>query len=135
MSLGKTSQFTRHTTTIKVNPSQTCDDTVSSIEINGPSNVDVVQKKKDILDEMQHHLKQMEQELAIVSEASVVTASQWQNGIQNTVNSGPYSNNTIRFESKNCPIVETDLFRRCESEEQLLDAPGYIGKILLMKDI
>ena len=28
---------------------------------------------------------------------------------------------------RNCSIVDTDLFKRCESEEQLLDAPGDIG--------
>ena len=70
MSLGKTSQFTRHTTTIEVNPLQSTYDPVSVVEVNGSSKIDVIQKKKDILNEMQHHLKQMEQELAIVSEES-----------------------------------------------------------------
>ena len=54
--------------------------------------------------------------------------TQFQNGLQSTITSGQYNNNNIRFSSKNCPVVDTDLFRRCESEEQLLDAPGDIGK-------
>ena len=70
MSLGKTSQFTRHTTTIEVNTLQSSYDPVNVVEVNGSSKIDVIQKKKDILNEMQHHLKQMEQELAIVSEES-----------------------------------------------------------------
>ena len=28
---------------------------------------------------------------------------------------------------QNCSIVDTELFKRCESEEQLLDASGDIG--------
>ena len=36
--------------------------------------------------------------------------------------------NTIHVtDQQNCSIVDTDLFKRCESEEQLLDAPGDIG--------
>ena len=39
--------------------------------------------------------------------------------------------NTIHVaDQRNCSIVDTDLFKRCESEEQLLDAPGDIGKII-----
>jgi hypothetical protein len=58
-----------------------------------------------------------------------------QNGLQSTNNSGQYNTNNIRFLSKNCPIVATDLFRRCESEEQLLDAPGDIGRKIDKQEI
>ena len=38
--------------------------------------------------------------------------------------------------SQNGSIVDIEMFRRCESEEQLLDAPGDIGKkrVLSMYD-
>ena len=70
MSLGKASQFTGHKTTIEVNPLQASYDPVSVVEVNGSSTIDVIQKKIDIINVMQQHLKQMEQELAIVSEES-----------------------------------------------------------------
>jgi len=39
--------------------------------------------------------------------------------------------NTIHVaDQRNCSIVDTDLFKRCESEEQLLDAPGDIDSDL-----
>ena len=34
---------------------------------------------------------------------------------------------------RNCSIVDTELFKRCESEEQLLDAPGDIGMSFMLK--
>ena len=71
MSSGKTSQFTRHTTTIEINTSpndiydsSNSEDRVVVSKRDSPNN------KKDILDGMQHHLKQMEQELEIVGEES-----------------------------------------------------------------
>jgi hypothetical protein len=71
LSSGKTSQFTRHTTTIEINTSpkdfydsSNSEDRVVVSKRDSPNN------KKDILDGMQHHLKQMEQELAIVGEES-----------------------------------------------------------------
>ena len=71
LSSGKTSQFTRHTTTIEINTSpkdfydsSNSEDRVVVSKRDSPNN------KKDILDGMQHQLKQMEQELAIVGEES-----------------------------------------------------------------
>ena len=71
MSSGKTSQFTRHTTTIEINTSpndiydsSNSEDRVVVSKRDSPNN------KKDILDGMQNHLKQMEQELEIVGEES-----------------------------------------------------------------
>jgi len=41
------------------------------------------------------------------------------------------NSNTIHVTGqRNCSIVDTDLFKRCESEEQLLDAPGDIDSDL-----
>ena len=69
LSSGKTSQLTRHTTTIEIKTSPTefydssnSEDRVVVSKRDSPNN------KKDILDGMQHQLKQMEQELAIVGE-------------------------------------------------------------------
>ena len=70
MSVGKTSQFTRYTTTIEVNPSHEPNPVGNWKNGKLEANVDVLHSKKDILDEMQHHLTQMEQELAIVGEES-----------------------------------------------------------------
>ena len=71
LSSGKTSQFTRHTTTIEINTSpkdfydsSNSEDRVVVSKRDSPNN------NKDILDGMQHQLKQMEQELAIVGEES-----------------------------------------------------------------
>ena len=71
LSLGKTRQFTQHTTTIEVNSPQNSHDAVK-VEVNKREAYNTVEmnKKRDILDEMQQHLKQMEQELAIVGEES-----------------------------------------------------------------
>jgi len=70
LSVGKTSQFTRYTTTIEVNPSQEPSDSENWEEGNLGPNANLLYNKKGILDEMQHHLTQMEQELAIVGEES-----------------------------------------------------------------
>ena len=74
MSQGKISQLPRHTTTIQVNNSTqnsfdglSLDAGQSVAQISG-LNEDTIQSK--MLNEMQHHLNQMEQELAIVSEES-----------------------------------------------------------------
>ena len=71
LSSGKTSQFTRHTTTIeiKTSPNDIYDSSNSEDRVV-VSKRDSPNNKKDILDGMQHHLKQMEQELAIVGEES-----------------------------------------------------------------
>ena len=74
MSQGKISQLPRHTTTIQVNNStQNSFDGLSlgagqSEAQISDLNEDTIQSK--MLNEMQHHLNQMEQELAIVSEES-----------------------------------------------------------------
>ena len=74
MSQGKISQLPRHTTTIQVNNStQNSFDGLSldagqSVAQMRDLNEDSIQSK--MLNEMQHHLNQMEQELAIVSEES-----------------------------------------------------------------
>ena len=74
MSQGKISQLPRHTTTIQVNNStQNSFDGLSldagqSVAQMRDLNEDTIQSK--MLNEMQHHLNQMEQELAIVSEES-----------------------------------------------------------------
>ena len=68
MSLGKISQLPRHTTTIQVNDAtQSSFDGQSEAQIRD-LNEGTIQSK--MLNEMQHHLNQMEQELAIVSEES-----------------------------------------------------------------
>ena len=74
MSTGKISQLARHRTTIQVNNSvekgiedQTYDEK-QSIDVSTDLNEGTIQSK--MLNEMQLHLNQMEQELAIVSEES-----------------------------------------------------------------
>ena len=74
MSTGKISQLARHRTTIQVNNSvekgiedQTYDEK-QSIDVPTDLNEGTIQSK--MLNEMQLHLNQMEQELAIVSEES-----------------------------------------------------------------
>ena len=74
MSTGKISQLARHRTTIQVNNSvengfdnQTYDEK-QSIDVPTDLNEGKIQSK--MLNEMQLHLNQMEQELAIVSEES-----------------------------------------------------------------
>ena len=74
MSTGKISQLARHRTTIQVNNSvengfdnQTYDEKQS---IDVPTNLNEKTSQSKMLNEMQLHLNQMEQELAIVSEES-----------------------------------------------------------------
>ena len=74
MSSGKTSQLPRHRTTIQVNDSlkngldnQNYDGNQST---NKSKVVDEETIQSKMLNEMQHHLNQMEQELAIVSDES-----------------------------------------------------------------
>lgn len=74
MSTGKISQLARHRTTIQVNNSvengfdnQTYDEKQS---IDVPTNLNEGTSQSKMLNEMQLHLNQMEQELAIVSEES-----------------------------------------------------------------
>ena len=74
MSVGKTSQLTRHTTTIQVNNSDS--ENVNGINFdkkhpnNVPTNANEELIHTKMLNEMQKHLNQMEEELAIVSEES-----------------------------------------------------------------
>ena len=71
LSSDKTSQLTRHTTTIEIKTSPTeFYDSSNSEDRVVVSKRDSPKNKKDILDGMQHQLKQMEQELAIVGEES-----------------------------------------------------------------
>ena len=71
LSSDKTSQLTRHTTTIEIKtyPTEFYDSSNSEDRVV-VSKRDSPKNKKDILDGMQHQLKQMEQELAIVGEES-----------------------------------------------------------------
>ena len=68
LSLGKISQLPRHTTTIQVNDATQSSFDGQSEAQNRDLNEGTIQSK--MLNEMQHHLNQMEQELAIVSEES-----------------------------------------------------------------
>ena len=74
MSVGKTSQLTRHTTTIQVNNSEPESFDGINFDKKHPTNLPTNPNEETIqtkmLNEMQKHLNQMEEELAIVSEES-----------------------------------------------------------------
>ena len=74
MSVGKTSQLTRHTTTIQVNNSESENFDGINFDKKHPTNMPTNPNEETIqtkmLNEMQKHLNQMEEELAIVSEES-----------------------------------------------------------------
>ena len=71
MSLGKPCQLTGHTNNIESVKAKELHETVETLERGQNVSHELEQRKRnDVLDKMQNHLKQMEQELAIVGEES-----------------------------------------------------------------
>ena len=86
-------------------------------------------------EELYQKLDNASQQLSAISQAICASSSTSYGGIlplhQLSINSdktGRPMNTITNAVGQNGSIVDIEMFRRCESEEQLLDAPGDIGK-------